>query len=77
MRFELRKSGGKQCPHCGSFDLLYTPVSNATLEADLVTLFRQDAPRWRPFKRAAYRRVQREIERVSADLRARSLQEFS
>ena len=77
MRFELRKSGGKTCDACGSYELLYSPARASSFEADLLAVFSADASKWRPLKRAAYRRVRSEIERACAELRARSVLEHN
>lgn len=77
MRFELRKSGGETCDGCGSHELLYSPASAAHFEADILSVFEADASKWKPLKRAAYRRVRAEIERACGELRARSRQDIS
>jgi hypothetical protein len=69
LRIEIRASGGPACEHCGSYPLIHLPQENRHLEADLLALFEADAPKHRLFKRAAYRRLRREVQRVTADLR--------
>lgn len=69
MKIEIRASGGDACECCGSFPVVFVPSSNRHLEAELAAVFKQGAPWYRPFKRASYRRVEREIARLSGELR--------
>lgn len=77
MRIEFRKSVGKACERCGARELLYVPSLAQNLEVDLLDLFNQKVPFYRPLKKRRFAHFAREVERVSAELRDKTRHQVS
>jgi DNA-directed RNA polymerase subunit RPC12/RpoP len=69
MRHEIRKSGGAQCPQCGSYELLKVAGHHGELAREIdASLKLEEVPRWRFLKRRWAASIESDFKRSMDEL---------